>query len=157
MNVTIRRFQPADAATVCEIFYRSVHEVAISRYSAAQIDAWAPKIPDAERWLQRLREYDTFVADDETGKSVGWIAMTSAGYIDMLFCLPEATGRGVAAKLYAAVEQAAALRGLTQLTAHASLLAQSFFERNDWTVQYLETVVRNGVAIPRASMAKNLR
>ena len=156
MRVVIRRFHVADAPRVCEIFYRSVHEVARAKYDQAQIDAWAPKVPDPALWVDRLCEYDTFVAENGGGEIVAWIAMSNAGYIDMLFCLPEAAGRGVASQLYTAVEDAALGRGLTYLTAHASLLAQSFFAKHGWVIERQEALVRNGVTIPRAEMSKLL-
>jgi len=155
-GATIRRFEPADAPSVCEIYYRSVREVASSKYDRAQTEAWAPRIPDPVAWLERLCEYETFVADNAAGEAVGWISMSAAGYIDMLFCLPEATRCGVAGQLYSAVEGAAVERGLPRLTAHASLLAESFFAKRGWTVDERETSVRNGVAIPRAAMSKTL-
>jgi putative acetyltransferase len=131
--------------------------VACTRYDPAQIQAWAPKVPEPERWFQRLHEYDTFVADNDLRETIGWISTSPEGYIDMLFCLPEAVGRGVAAGLYAEAERTAIARGITQLTAHASLLAQPFFERHGWVIDSHETVVRNGVEIPRAAMSKLLR
>jgi putative acetyltransferase len=152
----VRRFQTADAPRVCEIFYRSVHEVACAKYDRAQVDAWAPKLPDYNVWLDRLAEYDTFVADDDAGATVAWISTSGEGYIDMLFCLPEAIGRGAASQLYIAAEDAARARGLTLLTAHASLLAQPFFAKHGWAVVQHETVIRNGVSIPRAEMSKLL-
>lgn len=60
-------------------------------------------------------EYETFVADNDDGETVGWIAMTPDGYIDMLFCLAEATKCGVGLALYAAVERIAVDRGLTRI------------------------------------------
>jgi putative acetyltransferase len=141
---------------VCEIFYRSVREVASAKYDAAQVEAWAPHVPDAAVWLERFRSYDSFVADDERGRALGWIATTARGYVDMLFCLPEAIGRGVARALYAAAERAAVARGLTKLTAKASLLAEPFFERHGWVVDEREVVVVGGVEIPRAAMSKRL-
>lgn len=155
--MTIRPFEPTDAPVVCEIFFRSVREVAGSRYDAAQVAAWAPGVPEPERWLERLVAYDTFVAIDADGTAVGWIAMSPAGYVDMLFCLPQATRRGVADALYAAVERVAVARRLATLTAHASLLAQSFFARHGWVVDRHEVIDRNGVALPRAEMSKVLR
>ncbi len=151
----VRRFEPADAPKVCEIFFRSVREVASAKYDAAQVEAWAPSVPDPARWLERFRSYDSFVADED-GKAVGWIATTAEGYVDMLFCLPEAAGRGVASALYAAAERAALARGLPQLTAKASLLAEPFFKRHGWVVDEREVVVIGGVEIPRAAMSKRL-
>lgn len=154
--VRIRRFQPDDAPRLCEIFYRSVHEVANARYDKAQLDAWAPNVPDASKWLPILVEYATFVAINETDEPVAWMSMTEAGYIDMLFCLPEAVGRGFASCLYKTVEGLARARGLPRMTAHASLLAQPFFAKRGWRVDKYEMHVRNGVAIPRAKMSKAL-
>jgi putative acetyltransferase len=155
-EVSVRRFLPSDAPRVCEIFYRSIHEVANTRYGQAQIDAWAPAIPSPDLWLQRLCEFHTFVAEDDSEKMVAWIAMTDAGYIDMLFCLPEDTRCGVATKLYLTVENIAVASGLTRLTAHASVLAQSFFSKHGWVIEANEMSVRRGVAIPRAVMSKTL-
>lgn len=156
MDWPVRRFEAADAPRLCEIFYRSVHEVACAKYDRTQLDAWAPKIPDSNVWLERLLEYDTFVAENAAKETVAWISTSTAGYIDMLFCLPEAIGRGAATQLYAAAEHAAVARGLTRLTAHASLLAQPFFAKHGWRIEKHETVVRRGVDIPRAEMSKLL-
>lgn len=155
-EISIRAFQPDDAPRLCEIFYHSVHEVANAKYDKAQLDAWAPKIPDASKWLPILIEYATFLAIDEAEKPVAWISMTEAGYVDMLFCLPEAIGRGIAGRLYEKVEDLAKKRGLPRMTAHASLLAQPFFAKRGWRVEKHEMHVRNGVAIPRAEMSKDL-
>ncbi len=99
-------------------------------------------------------EYETFVADNDDGETVGWIAMTPDGYIDMLFCLAEATKCGVGLALYAAVERIAVDRGLTELTAHASAFAESFFKKVGWFVRECETVGTGDAAIVRALMAK---
>jgi putative acetyltransferase len=152
----VRRFEPRDAPALCEIYYRSVHEVACARYDSAQVAAWAPRLPDSQRWLAQFVEYETFVADNDVGTAVGWIAMTREGYLDMLFCLPEATRCGIAGELYAAVERSAFELGLARLTAHASLFAESFFKKRGWIVDERETVDRYGVAIERAVMSKRL-
>jgi putative acetyltransferase len=153
----IRAFEPADAPRVCEIFYRSIHEVAKSKYDEAQLDAWAPKVPDASKWLPIPAGFDTYLAIDEAGEAIAWIAMTPTGYIDVLFCLPEALGRGIAGQLYETVERLATERGLSRITAHASLLAQPFFAKHGWRVEKHEMHVRNGVGISRAEMSKELQ
>ena len=152
----IRTFEPPDAKDVCEIFYRSVHEVALAKYAKAQLDAWAPRIPDSTKWLAALSAFHTYVAADERGKIVAWIAMRPDGYIDMLFCLAEAVGRGAAAMLYDTIEKIARSLGLPKMTAHASLLAEPFFAKRGWKVEKHEPHIRNGIDIPRAEMSKDL-
>jgi putative acetyltransferase len=127
-----------------------------AKYTQAQLDAWAPRVPDHEKWCKRCTEYVTFVAEDVRGEVVGWIAMTSDGYVDMLFCLPEATGCGVGAALYAEIERVALECGLTELTAHASVFAESFFKKAGWVVRERETIGTGDAAIERAIMAKTL-
>jgi GNAT superfamily N-acetyltransferase len=104
-----------------------VHEVASAVYDRRQVNAWAPAQPDIEKWLPRLTAFDTFVAVDANDDVIAWIAMSPIGYVDMLFCLPEAIGRGAAAQLYIAIEARAIERGVRRMTTHASLIAQPFF------------------------------
>ncbi|HEY1655541.1 MAG TPA: GNAT family N-acetyltransferase [Candidatus Tumulicola sp.] len=152
----VRRFESPDAASVCEIFFRSVREVGPAKYEPAQLEAWAPRLPDPETWRRRCLELVTFVADDDAGETVGWIAMTREGCVDMLYCLHEATRRGIASELYVAVERSALDLGLPRLTARASAFAESFFKKRGWTVDERETVDCNGTPIERAVMSKIL-
>ncbi len=133
-----------------------MHEVARSQYDVAQREAWAPRVPDPATWLPILLTYDTVVAVDEADEPVAWISMTETGYIDMLFCAPEAVGCGLAGRLYDTVEQIAKQRGLTAMSAHASLLAQPFLAKRGWRVEKHERHVKNGVEVPRAAMSKPL-
>ena len=60
--------------------------------------------------------------------------MTAAGYIDKLFCLPEAVGCGIAGRLYDTVEQIAKERGLRRLTrqfARAAVLREAGVAREN--------------------------
>jgi putative acetyltransferase len=138
----IRRFVRDDAERVGAIFYRSVHEVASAVYDQRQVDAWAPAQPDIEKWLPRLTTFDTFVAVNTDDDVVAWIAMSPIGYVDMLFCLPEAIGRGAAAQLYIAIEARAIERGVRRMTTHASLIAQPFFAKRGWQVDEHEIHLR---------------
>jgi len=155
LPVTVRRFRDDDAEALCEIFFRSVREVAPARYDDAQVRSWAPTVPDVNRWRPRMREFDTFVAVRDDDVPVGWIALDGA-YVDMLYCAPEAAGRGVAARLYAAAEAVARERGFTRLTADCSQFAESFLGKHGWVVDDYEVIARDGVEIPRARMSKTL-
>jgi len=66
----VRAFEPAVAERVCEIFYRSAHEVARAKYDRAQRAAWAPSIPDDATWLPALISFDTYLAIDAAGAAI---------------------------------------------------------------------------------------
>jgi putative acetyltransferase len=99
-----------------------------------------------------MKSAETFVAENGA-LLVGWIELESDGHIEMLYCAPEATRNGTAAQLYAAAISRAQQLGMRKLYCEASLLAESFFTKQGWTVDERETVVRNGVGIPRALMS----
>lgn len=155
--MTIRRYREGDAASLCALFVRSVREIGPAKYDAAQIGAWAHDVPDAVAWGARMRQNETFVAVGDDGMPAGWIELEADGHVDMLYCAPEATGRGVAAQLYAAAERLARERGWTHLTTHASRFAESFFRKHGWRVDERETVIRFGIAIERTRMSKTLQ
>ena len=48
VEVTIRAYDPRDAADLADVFFRSVRQVALSDYTATQVRAWAPEPRTAE-------------------------------------------------------------------------------------------------------------
>lgn len=53
VEVVIRSYQRSDAEGVADVFYRSVREVALSDYTAEQVQAWVPRRWGGEREHQR--------------------------------------------------------------------------------------------------------
>jgi hypothetical protein len=53
VDVTIRAYDPADAADLTDVFFRSVRQVALSDYTPAQVRAWAPE-PRTAEWARAL-------------------------------------------------------------------------------------------------------
>ncbi len=52
----IRDYRPDDAGALTQLFHDTVHSTGLREYSAAQVAAWSPSPPDAERWPHaRLR------------------------------------------------------------------------------------------------------
>ena len=142
---------------MADVFYRSVREVALSDYTGQQVQAWVP-----ERWdegQEHRRSGDgrlVLVAADESGHVVAFIDLEPDGHIDRLFCAPEAAGRGVASRLYHAIETAAREQGIDRLFTEASELARRFFERKGFMVLERQDMILRGVPIHNYRMAKAL-
>jgi putative acetyltransferase len=155
VKVTIRSYELRDAADVADVFYRSVREVALPDYTAEQVKAWVPGRWDAEQ--EHLRSGDgrlVLVAAGESGRVVAFIDLEPVGHIDRLFCAPEAVGRGIASRLYDAIEVEARAQGIERLFTEASELARRFFERKGFTVLERQDKVLRGVPIHNYRMAK---
>jgi putative acetyltransferase len=155
--MTIRAYEPSDAADIADVFYRSVREVAPSDYTAEQVEAWAPRPVDAEH--ERRRSGDgrlVLVAADQHGHVAAFIDLEPDGHIDRLYCAPEAAGKGIASRLYEAVEVAARNQGIERLFTEASELARRFFERKGFTVVERQDMVLRSVLIHNYRMSKEL-
>ena len=157
MEVTIRGYDPRDAAGLADVFFRSVRQVALSDYTAAQVRAWAPE-PRTAEWAHgeasdgRL----VLVAANADDRPVAYIDLEPNGHIDRVFCAPEAAGLGIASRLYDAVEAAAREQGIRSLFTEASELARRLFERKGFAVVERQDLVIRGVAIHNYRMAKAL-
>ena len=87
---------------------------------------------------------------------VAFIDLEPDGHIDRLFCGPEAVGRGIASRLYQALETAARAQDIERLFTEASELARRFFERKGFTVLQRQDKILRGVPIHNYRMAKTL-
>jgi putative acetyltransferase len=131
--------------------------VALSDYTAEQVNAWVPRRWDAEREHRRSGDGRlVLVAVGESGHVVAFIDLEPDGHIDRLFCAPEAAGRGVASRLYDGIEAAAGAQGIKRLFTEASELARRFFERKGFTVLERQDMILRGVPIHNYRMDKTL-
>jgi hypothetical protein len=89
-------------------------------------------------------------------RPIGFIDLEPNGHINRLFCAPEAAGRGIASRLYDAVEAAAREQGIRSLCTEASELARRLFEHKGFAVVERQDMVIRGVAIHNYRMAKDL-
>ncbi len=157
MTFTIRRYEAADAGAVADVFFRSVREVAASDYDEAQRTAWMPDLRSAGQihgWAGDGRL--VLVAVDDGDCVIAFTDLEADGHVDHLFCAPEAAGRGVAARLCDAVEEAARAQGIGRLYTEASELARRRFERQGYTVLERQDMVLRGVPIHNYRMEKVL-
>ncbi len=127
-GLVVRRYEAQDAAATHEVFHAAVRRTAVSRYTPAQVQVWAPQEVDLEDWARRRGAAWTVVAVDG-GRIVGFADLTDAGEMDMLFVHPDHARRGIATALVAEVVREAAERGVHRVDVHASRVLQPLLER----------------------------
>jgi putative acetyltransferase len=153
----IRSFRPGDAAALARIFHAAVHQVARLHYSPEQVAAWAPAVPDPERFLERGADGRILlVAADEGDRPLAYGDLEKSGHIDHLYCRPDVAGTGVASALYDRLEAAAREGGIGRLHVEASEPARRFFLRKRFVVLRRREFMLGGVAIHNFAMAKRL-
>ena len=153
----IRPFRPGDASALAALFHAAVHGIARLHYSQAQVDAWAPGVPDPARFTARAAGGRVLlVAVDEGGAPLAYGDLEADGHIDHLFCRPDAAGTGVAAALYAALEAEARARRIGRLYVEASEPARRFFLKQGFSLMARRDFEIAGVPIHNFAMEKRL-
>jgi len=155
MELNIREYRESDAAVLANLYYESVRQGTRKYYSREQREAWAPSVPDTQKFASRLAKMTVLVAEDETGV-VGFMTVDKTGYIDLAFVRPDRIGTGVASEIYKRIEMASKESGQTRLFSNASELAKPFFEKHGWTVCRTQQVERHGAKMTNYRMEKRM-
>jgi len=153
--IRVRGYEAEDAPEIARLFYETVRSVNRAHYSDEQLAAWAPEVPDARRWHERMSARLTLVAEEE-GEVVGFAELEGDGHLDMLYVRKDAVGRGVGLRLYEAVEREALDRGHGRITTEASITARPFFERRGFRLVREQTVRRCNVELINFVMEKDV-
>lgn len=155
MALHIREYREADAEVLANLFFDSVRQGTRKFYSKEQREAWAPSVPDPDKFTSRLDKMTVLIAEDETGV-VGFMTVDATGYIDLAFVRPDRIGTGVASKIYRRIEKVSKENGQARLFSDASELAKPFFEKHGWTVCRTQQVEHRGVKMTNHRMEKRI-
>jgi putative acetyltransferase len=153
----VRPFRPEDAPALAALFHAAVHGVARLHYSQAQVDAWAPAVPDSAQFLARAADGRLLlVVADEEDVPLAYGDLEADGHIDHLYCRPDRAGTGLTATLYAALEAAAREHGIGRLHVEASEPARRFFLKQGFAALSRHDFEIGGVPIHNFHMEKKL-
>jgi GNAT superfamily N-acetyltransferase len=154
--MNIRHATPADAPQIVRIFYETIHTVNARDYTARQVEAWAPAVPDADAWATRKFPTRTTIVADDNGTIAGFGELEPDGHIDCFYCHHRYQRQGVGSAILARLEEQARTLGLARLFAEVSITARAFFEARGFSVVRPQTVVCRGVAMTNFVMEKHL-
>jgi putative acetyltransferase len=153
----IRPFRDSDAPALAAIFFTSVREIGGRHYTADQVAAWAPGVPDAADFVRRASDGRAFlVAIGEDGRPIAYGDLEADGHIDHIYCSPEGAGRGVAGQVYEELERIAKSAGINVLFVEASEPAKRFFEKRGFELIGRNALELNGVEVHNYRMRKAL-
>jgi len=165
MTYSLRLFRSSDATALAGLTLAAIRSVGAARYSAEQVDAWASRHPGPDRFLERAAQrHQIFVAVDNHDAPVAYSLIEppteNGSHLDMLYCHPDHTRRGLANKLLSVAEDSALQDGAARLFTEASELARPAFERAGYAVTHrreFEVEGPNGpVMIHNFAMEKTL-
>ncbi len=151
----IREFTITDTQQILQLFHDTVHRINIRDYSQAQVDAWAPEYVDVQKWIERMQDRMTYVAE-ENGKAIGFAEIEGNGHIGCFYAHADYQNMGVGTALFQQIQLTAKNLGLQKLSAEVSITAKPFFERMGFTAIAPQEVERRGVKLINYVMEKSL-
>lgn len=148
----LREYEPSDCWKMAELFYTTVHSVNAKDYSADELNAWAPGMPDLEVWNTSFLKHITYVAM-EKDELIGFGDMDETGYLDRLYVHKDHLRQGIATTICDVLEQT--VHGQCVIT-HASITAVPFFTQRGYRIVRKQEVIRNGVSLTNYVMQKEM-
>ena len=145
----IREYRSSDCKELTELFYNTVHTVNAKDYSGEQLNVWAPKQIDLEKWHQSFHGHYSIVAVD--GNTItGFGDMDRTGYLDRLYVHANRQRMGIATAICNHLEQTVSGTIIT----HASITARPFFEKRGYIVVKEQQIERQGIYLTNYVMVK---
>ena len=160
----LRPGRPDDALAILEVQRSAIRQTAVSAYSPAIIDEWAPavivreRVETFQRWIEHGEEL-IVVAIEPAGQIIGFGSIVPANselravYVDAAY-----GGQGVGRALLARLEELARDAGLAELRMDASINAVPFYQANGFiSLERGEHVMSSGGRMACVRMRKALR
>lgn len=145
----IREYRSSDCKELTELFYNTVHTVNAKDYSGEQLNVWAPKQIDLEKWHQSFQgHYSVVAVDGNTITGFGDIDRT--GYLDRLYVHSDRQRMGIATAICNRLEQVVSGTIIT----HASITARPFFDKRGYVVVKEQQIERQGIYLINYVMLK---
>lgn len=157
MSYTLRPFEADDAPALAALTLDAIRSIGSRVYSPEQVEAWSSGHINAERFLARAEEgHQIYVMADEDDVPAAYALLEPDGHLDMLYCAPAHSGRGLAGQLLVYAEEQARKLGPAKLYTEASELARPAFERAGFKLIERREFELRGVMIHNYTMEKRL-
>jgi putative acetyltransferase len=152
--ITLRTAEADDYDALGEIMFDAIHN-GPTHYTVDESNAWAPALRSGAEWASRL-EGKTLILAERGATKLGFMSIEPGGYIDFAYIRPQSQGSGLFRQLFNQVLAHARKAGESQLSTHASLMAQPAFVAMGFEINVHETVEISGQKLARAQMKKSL-
>lgn len=152
----IRAGDPHDYLSVKEVFISAIEFGTDDFYSEEQRSAWKKSVENKELWLRKIRDDYFLVAEDKTGKLIGFGSLSWDGYLDLLYTHPDYQRQGVAKVLFKDLLKAARKQQYDRIYSDVSHWAKPFFEAHGFLEIAENEVERNGVKLTNFRMERYL-
>ncbi len=154
-SFVIRKGKLNDLPEMKNLFVNTITEICKSEYDKQQISIWTSSSENDKRWNEMITDQVVLIAEYEN-KIVGFISLENGNYIDFLYVHKDYQRKGIAKKLYSAIEKEALRQKQTKLSSDVSKTARPFFEKVGYEIVDKQIVIKKNVELTNYKMKKNV-
>jgi putative acetyltransferase len=155
MSIEIRQAAPNDVEHLAQLFKETIENINAKDYSPEQISVWSKGSTKKERLLKKI-EKQYFLVAEKSSTIVGFGSITQNGYLDFMYVSKDHQRKGVAQKIYDALEIFARTNCFDQIVSDVSITARPFFRRQGFEVVKEQQVDIEGIKLTNYKMQKHL-
>ncbi len=134
MELKIRQATPEDIPEITSVFRDTIRAINSKDYSEKQIQVWASRANDLDKWEDRIKNNYFIVAENED-RIVGFAYLKNGNYFDGLFVHKDYQRQGIAIKLMRIIESKVITNGYEIIKSDVSITALPFFEDQYYIVE----------------------
>lgn len=149
----IRLYKDNDLNEILELFYNTVHLVNCKDYTNEQLDAWAPKEQDLDRWKNKFENTYSLVVE-ENNEIIGFGNIDDFGYLDCLYVHHLHNRKGIGKLLLESLEAYAKSKNCEKIEVDVSITALKMFEHFNYRIIQEQHVIRKNVCLINYHMEK---
>ncbi|MDM7937285.1 MAG: GNAT family N-acetyltransferase [Cyanobium sp. CZS 48M] len=154
---SLRPLNPQDLEAVREVYRDAVLSQAPQLYTPEQVKAWADVVLERSPLETILAQGIGLASCSGDGAVIeAFAVLEPADRISLLYCRGRASRQGRSTALLRALEALARGYGSRRLRTEASFLSRSLFEREGWSVDWIEELNIGSVPFRRFRMVKDL-
>lgn len=155
MEVNLRPATIDDLSDLQSLFVATILRAGKNDYDSKQLQVWVASVENEQRWKDAISNQYFLVAEvDDT--IAGFGSLEGNDYIDFMYVHPDYHRKGVAKRIYQALEKEAVSQDSSLLTANVSITARSFFLTQGFKVVKENRNQIRGVEIINYRMKKDL-
>lgn len=152
----LRQANIKDLDELTNLFKETIETINVKDYSPEQIKIWSAGSQRTERWKKRIEEQFVILALLDK-QIVGMSSLSTQGYLDLMYVHKDYQRKGIAKRLYTAIEQKAYEQQNTQITVDVSITAKPFFEQMGFDLIRVQELYLEGVLFNNNQMQKLLK
>lgn len=152
---SIREASLEDLEQITELFRETVLQINSKDYSDKQVQTWASRADNTNKWRDRIR-HQYFIVAEQEGQIIGFGSITKEAYLDTIFVHKDHQHEGVGTEILHQLLEHARNSGKAEIYTEASLTARPFLEKHGFRTKKPQQKVRDGVVFVNFAMIKAL-